>query len=166
MSVIIIILIIMTALCIISQAIIFLSCGFFFLLFSSPNLSRCTLDVYHTFTHGVALVQIYNTGLICAAHGSLKIQDAKNRHLGTIAQLCRALSLQLRHVSTIRKKNLLNSNISSTCRHNMANFGPLLVEIGSGVWDTPANFKGFRVLASLLVLHGTLVVGVSQTLLR
>ena len=29
---------------------------------------------------------------------------AKNRHLGTIPQLCRAISLQLRHVSTIRKK--------------------------------------------------------------
>jgi len=28
----------------------------------------------------------------------------KIRHLGTIAQLCRAISLQLRHVSTIRKK--------------------------------------------------------------
>ena len=32
----------------------------------------------------------------------------------------------------------------------MANFGPLAVEIGSGVWGTPANFNGFRVLASLL----------------
>ena len=28
-----------------------------------------------------------------------------------------------------RKKNLLNSNISSTCPHNMANFGPLKAEI-------------------------------------
>ena len=37
-------------------------------------------------------------------------------------------------------------------------------EIGSGVWGTPANFNGFRVLATLL--HGTLVVGVSQTLRR
>jgi len=30
--------------------------------------------------------------------------DAKNRHLGTIPQLCRAISSQLRHVSTIGKK--------------------------------------------------------------
>jgi len=29
---------------------------------------------------------------------------AKNRHLCTIPQLCRAISLQLRHVSTIGKK--------------------------------------------------------------
>jgi len=38
----------------------------------------------------------------------MKIQDAKNdakyRHLGIIAQLCRAISSQLRHVSTIGKK--------------------------------------------------------------
>jgi len=30
----------------------------FLLLFSSPNLSGRRLDVYRTFTHGVALVQI------------------------------------------------------------------------------------------------------------
>ena len=35
-------------------------------------------------------------------------------HLGTIAQLYRTISLQLSHVSTIGKKNLLSSNISST----------------------------------------------------
>jgi len=34
----------------------------------------------------------------------------------------------------------------------MVNFGPLTAEIGSGVWDTPANFNWFRVLAALL--HG------------
>ena len=31
----------------------------------------------------------------------------------------------------------------------MANFGPLAAEIVSLVWGTPANFNGFRVLASL-----------------
>ena len=43
----------------------------------------------------------------------------------------------------------------------MANFGPLTAEILSLVWGTPGNFNGFRVFAALL--HGTLVVGVSQT---
>jgi len=47
---------------------------------------------------------------------------AKNRHLGTIPQLCRAISSQLRHASTIGK-NLLSSNIASTWPHNMVNFG-------------------------------------------
>ena len=61
-------------------------------------------------------------------------------------------------------KNLLSSNISSTCPHNMVNFGPRAAEIGPVVWGTPANFNGFRILAALL--HGTLVVGISQTLRR
>ena len=47
-----------------------------------------------------------------------------------------------------RKKNLLSSNISSTCPHNMVNFGPLAAEIVSLVWGTPANFNGFGVLAA------------------
>jgi len=48
------------------------------------------------------------------------------------------------------EKNLLSRNISSTCTHNMVNFGPLAAEIVLLVWDTPANFNWFRVLASLL----------------
>jgi len=48
-----------------------------FYLFSSPNVSGRTLDNYHTSTHGVALVRIYNTDLKCAALVSLKIEDAK-----------------------------------------------------------------------------------------
>jgi len=32
----------------------------------------------------------------------------------------------------------------------MMNFGPLMAEIRWRVWGTPANFSGFRVLASLL----------------
>ena len=64
-----------------------------------PNLSRRRLDVCHTSTHGVALVLIQDAGLKRAARGSLQIQDAKkvakNRHLGTIAQICWAISWQL-----------------------------------------------------------------------
>jgi len=72
----------MAALRIVDADIIFSSCGFFYLssfFFSSPNLSSRRLDVYHTSTHDVDLVQIYNAGLKRAARGSLKIQDAKNR---------------------------------------------------------------------------------------
>jgi len=88
----------------------------------------------------------------------------KNRQKFTIwAQLCRAISSQLRHMSTIGK-NLLNSNVSTTCLHNTVNFGLLAAEIDPVVWGTPANFNGFSVLAALL--HGTLVVGVIQTLRR
>jgi len=86
------------------------------------------------------------------------MQDPKICHLGTIAQLCRAISSHLRHVSTIWK----NSSVSHTWPHNMVNFGPLAAEICWRVWGTPVNFNGFRVLAALL--HCTLLVGVSQTL--
>jgi len=77
--------------------------------------------------------------------------DAKNRHLRTIAQVCRAMSSQLSHVSTIGKK-LVKQQYLPTCPYNMVNFGQLAAEIVSLVWDTPANFNGFRVLAALL--HG------------
>jgi len=79
---------------------------------------------------------------------------AKNRHLGTIAQICRAISSQLRHLSTVGKK-LLSS---------MVNFGPLAAEIGPVAWGTHTNFNCFRVLAALL--HRSQVVSVRQTLRR
>jgi len=62
-------------------------------------------------------------------------------------------------------KNLLNS-ITCTVHHMSSQYGELRSTngSGSGVWGTPANFNGFRVLAALL--HATLVVGVSQTLRR
>ena len=109
-------------------------------------------------------MQVWN--VLRAARWKYRTQKiAKNPHLGTIAQLCRAVSSQLGHVGYRQsKRNWLNSNISSTHTDNMVHFGPLTAEIGSGVWSPPVNFKGlnFRVLAALL--HGTLVVGVSQTL--
>ena len=90
---------------------------------------------------------------------------AKNRHLGTIAQLRRAISSQLyiRHVSTIGKKLVKQQYLL----HMSLQYGelrPLVAEILSLVWGTPANFKGFRVSAPLL--HGIPVLGVSQILRR
>jgi len=76
-------------------------------------------------------------------------KSPKSRDLRTIVQLCRAISSQLRHVSTIGK-NLLSSNISPTCSYNMVNFGPLAAEIVSLVWSTPTNFNRFLILAALL----------------
>jgi len=139
-------------------------CGFFFLLFSSPNLSRHTLDVCHTSTHGVALVPIKDAGLKRAARGSLKIQDAikkpEIRHLGIIAQLCLAISLKLRHILTIRKK-LVKWQYLLQMSSQYGELGPLAAEIDPEMCGTPANFSGFHVLAVLLL--GTPAVGVSQT---
>jgi len=54
-------------------------------------------------------------------------------------------------------------NISPTCPHNMMNFGPLAAEICWRLWGTQ-QISAFCFLAALL--HGTLVVGVGQTLWR
>jgi len=88
----------------------FLSSSSFFFprLFSAVT---CRFDVYHTSTHDVALVRIYNAGLRCAARctrlqlaeNTRRKNDAKIRHMRIIAQSCRAISSQLRQ-STIGKK--------------------------------------------------------------
>jgi len=89
-------------------------------------------------------------------------KSRQNRYLGTIPQLCRASYIFATEAYIDnRKKNSLSSSTSCTCPHNMVNFGRLAAEIVSLVWGTPGNFNGFRILAALL--HGTLVVGLSQT---
>jgi len=93
---------------VIGQAIyIFSSCRLFFFLLlfflSSPNLSRRRLDVYHTCTHANlgCRSETCCTGL---AANTRRKKSSENLHLGTTAQICRAISLQLRHISTIGKK--------------------------------------------------------------
>jgi len=108
---------------------------------------RSQIDVYHTSTHDVALARIYNAGLKCPACSSLKIQDAKVRRLRTIVQICRAISSQLRPISTIgrivKQQPLL---------HISTQYGELRRINGYDrlpTFGTLANFKGFCVLASL-----------------
>ena len=84
-----------------------------FLLLSSffPHLISvvAAVDVYHTSTHGVACLSANlecRSEMCCtrlAENIGRKKKIAKNRHLRTIEQLCRAISLQLRHISTIGK---------------------------------------------------------------
>jgi len=98
--------------------------------------------------------------------GSLEMQDAKKiakkspsaHYRTTLSGYIFATKACINN----RKKNLLSSNISSTCPHNMVTFGLLAAEIDPVVWSTPANFNGFRILAALL--HGSQVVSASQTL--
>jgi len=134
---------------------------------SSPNLSGRRLDVcpyFYTWCGPSANLEC-SSEMCCTrlAGNTGRKNDAKNRHLGTIAQLCRPKSSQLRHVSTIGKKLVKQQYIL----HMPPQYGELRPTSG---WDrfmslgTPANFNGFRVLAALL--HATFVVGVSQTLRR
>ena len=92
-----------------------------------------------------------------------KYRTQNNRHFGTIAQLRRAISSELRHVSTIGK--IVKQQYLP---HMFSQYGELrptqTAEICWRVWGALANFNGFQVLATLL--HGILVVGVSQSLRR
>jgi len=100
---------------------------------------------------------------MCCSWLAANTDTKKSPKIAICAPSHNFVGLYLRNYGTYRQseKNLLSINISSTCPHNMVNFGPLAAEIVSLVWGTPANFNGFCVLAALL--HGTLVVGVSQT---
>jgi len=115
-----------------------------FIAYSQPSQIGC-LPYFHTWG-GLSANLGCRSETCCTrlAENTRRKTSPKIRHLGTIAQLCRAVDSQLKHISKIGKK-LLNSNISATCRHSMANFGPLTAEMRSGVWGTPANFNGFRV---------------------
>ena len=136
--------------------------SFFFFI---PQRSEIgCLPYFHTW-RGLSANLECRSETCCArlADNTGRKKSPKSRHLGTIPQLCRAISSQLRHVSTIGKKLVKQPyllNMSS--QYAMVNFGPLATEIVSLVWGTIANFNGFRALAALL--HSTLVVGVSQTL--
>ena len=93
-------------------AIIFLPCSFFLsIFFFIPRLISAAADWMSTIlasTHGVALyANLERRSEMCStrlAGNRGRKNDAKNRHLRTIAQLYRAISSQLRHVSTIGKK--------------------------------------------------------------
>ena len=98
--------------------------------------------------------------MLHAARCKCRTQKSRqNRYLGTIPQLCRALSSQLRCVSTIRKK-LVKQQYLPHMPLQYDELGPLTAEICWRVLGTPANFSRFRVLAVLL--HGTPVVGSAQ----
>ena len=100
--------IIMPALCnLIAHSVIFFPVvsSSFYLLFSRLSQTGC-LPYFYTWCGRPS------ANLECrsetAARGSLEMQDPKKspkiRHLGTIRQLCGAISSQLRHLSTIGKK--------------------------------------------------------------
>jgi len=151
---------------VIEQAIIFSSCGYFFLLiFSLPILSRWKLDVlpyFHTWL-GLSANLECRSEMCCTrlAENTGRKKSPKICQLGTITTLSGCIFAIKAYIDN-QKKNLLNSNISSTRLHNMVNFGPLAAEISLPVWGTPANFNGFHMLASLL--HWRHSTDVNQTL--
>jgi len=68
--------------------------------------------------------------------------------MSTIAQLCQAISSQLRHLLTIQKKLVK--------QQYLLHMFPLAAEIGPVVWVTPANFNGFSRLCSVIARHSSI----------
>jgi len=54
------------------------------------------------------------------------------------------------------RKKLVKQQISSTCPHNMMNFGPVAAEIDPVVWGTPENFNGFLRLGCVTARHSSI----------
>jgi len=79
-----------------------------------------------------------------------EIRDAKNRHLRTIAQLCRAISSQLKHVLTIRKKpaNKYLPNMSLQYGKRWSTKGDLLASLGHS-----SKFQRVSRLSSVTAWH-------------
>jgi len=104
-------------------------------------------------------MQVWN--LLHVARWKCRTQKSqKNRHPGTIAQLCQAISSQLRHVLTIGKKLVKQWHVL----HTSPQYGELRPTNGwdpSGSLRHPYKFQRVSRLGSITARH--LVVGVSQT---
>jgi len=80
------------------------------------------------------------------------MQDPKNHHLSTIAQLCQAISLQLMHVSTVGKRLVKQQYLL----HMSSQYGELKSTNG---WDRfgslwhPCKFQLVSRLGSLTARH-------------
>jgi len=77
---------------------------------------------------------------------------AKNRHLGTIAQLCRGISSQLRRISTIGKKLIKQQYLL----HMSPQYGKLRPTSGwdwSGSLGHPCKFQRVSCLGSVTARH-------------
>ena len=144
--------------CVADADIIFLPCGFylsFFFIFLTKSQRSQTgcLPYFHTRCGLSANLECTSeTSCIRLAENT----GRKNRHLSTIAQLCWAISSQLRHVSRTEKK-LLNSNTFSTSSDNMVNFGlrptngwDLLATLGH-----PCKFQRGSRLGSVTAQHSS-----------
>jgi len=122
---------------------------FIFLAYSQPSQIGC-LQYFHTWRDLRANLEC-RSKTCCTAHWKYRTRKIPQNsqsahHRTTLSNYIFATKARIEKW----ERKLLNSNISLTCTHNTVNFGPLVAEIGSLVWGTPAYFNGFCVLASLL----------------
>ena len=121
---------------------------FFYLLFPSPMLSRCRLDVCHTSIQWTGLNA--NLGrrsetLKRAARGSLQIQDAKiakkspsAHHRTTLSGYILAIKAHIdNQKKTVKQQYLPHMSLQ------YGELRPLAAEIDSGVWAPQIISTGF-----------------------
>ena len=143
--------------------------SFFFLSFFIPHLISVVADLMST----ILLHMVWpRANLECRSemccmrltgNAGPKKKSSKIHHLGTIAQLCRAISLQLRHVLSIERKLVKQQYLP----HVSLQYGVLQPTSGCDRFVSlgdPSKFQQVSRLGS--VLHGTLVVGVGETVRR
>jgi len=84
------------------------------------------------------------------------MQDAKNRHLGAITQLCRAVCLELRHVSTIATKLVKQQYLL----HMSPQYGELQTTSGGDRFRSLGHSSKFQRVSRLgFVTAATLLTG-------
>jgi len=105
-----------------SVHILILTCFFPSCFFSSPIIQRmqigCRIPHFYTWYSSSANLECRSE--MCCAGNTGRKKSPKIRHLGTITQLCRAISSQPRHVSTIGK-NCQTAISPSPCRMSLQN---------------------------------------------
>ena len=121
----------------------------FFLAYSQPSQIWC-LPYFHTWCGLSANLGCKSE--VCCSRLAGNAGPKKSPKIAICAPSGNFVRLCLRNYASIDdRKNLLNSNISSTCPHNIANFAPLTAEIG---WH-PSKFQpvsrlGFVTVATSL----------------
>jgi len=144
---------------------ILVPCGFFLILLSSfflrHNLSGRRLHVYHT-RCGPSANLGFRSETCCTRldENTRRKNDAKIAIGAPSHNVVGLLSSQLRAKARMDNREKLVKQ--QYLPHHALTIWRTLAHLRMrSVGDTPTNFSGFRVLAALL--HGTLVVGVSQT---
>jgi len=137
------------------------------LFFSSPNQPQIgCVPFFHTWC-GLSANLRCRSETCCPrpAENTGRKKSSQKSPSGHHRTTLSAISLQLRHVSTIGKKNLLSSNIYIL--HMSPQYAELRPTGGwgqSGSLGRPCKFQRVSRLGSVAARH--LVVGVSQTLRR
>ena len=135
-------------------------CGFFYLSssFLFPRLISAVTDWMYTILPHMVWPYSANLRCRCETCCTRLVENrvrkiAKNSPSAHHRTTLSGYIFATKALSTIRK-NLLSSDISSTCPHNMVNFGPLAADIGSLVW-VPSKFQRVSRLGSVTARHSS-----------